>query len=132
MGLEQDFTGRMEKKGGRVNVLQGKIKDVLTIGGLALVLVFASWRIFYAGEENNTNASAPSTQTELRVRRLIEEIDGVGRAEVMVYETEEKVSGVVVVCDGANDIQVVIQVKQAVAAALGVQEKAVKIYQKKV
>ena len=128
--FNQDFTKRKGKTW-RENVLQGRIKDVITVGILAFVLLFASWRIFYGDDTIDNSLNAATTQSENRVRRLLEEMEGVGKAEVMVCETEDKVSGVVVVCDGASDIQVMIQVKQAVAAALGIQEKAVKIYQKK-
>ena len=48
-----------------------------------------------------------------------------------IYETEDGVQSVVVVCDGANDLRVVLNVREAVASALGTQEKNVKIYQKK-
>ncbi len=63
--------------------------------------------------------------------RLLEEIEGVGEANVMICENEEGVQSVVVVCDGANDLRVVINVREAVAAALGTEENAVKIYLKK-
>ena len=40
-------------------------------------------------------------------------------------------AALVVVCEGANDFQVVMHVREAVAAALGTEQKAVKIYLKK-
>ena len=111
--------------------LDGKIKDVLIIGVLALVLVIAVWRIFYT-EDTQSLVSTPSgTETEQRVSRLLQEIDGVGEAEVMICETEEGVQSVVVVCEGANDFSIVIDIREAVAAALGTEEKAVKVYLKK-
>lgn len=111
--------------------MNGKIKDVLLIGGLALALVFAAWKIFYADEQEDSFSSVSVTANEEKIGRLLSEIDGVGEANVMICETEDGVSGVVVVCEGANDFQVVIRVREAVAAALGTEEKAVKIYLKK-
>ena len=112
--------------------INGKLKDLLIVGGLAIALVVASWNIFYKNEENPEYVSSSiATQSEERVRCLLEEIEGVGKADVMVCETEEGVQSVVVVCEGAGDLQVVMHIRQAVAAALGTQEKSVKIYQKK-
>ena len=62
---------------------------------------------------------------------LLEEMNGVGKAEVMVCETEDGVLGVVIVCEGANDLQVNMHVREAVATALGTAQNNVKIYLKK-
>ncbi|MBR4942709.1 MAG: hypothetical protein IKZ28_01650, partial [Clostridia bacterium] len=62
--------------------------------------------------------------------RLLEEIEGVGDASVIVYENEGT-KNVVVVCEGGRDLQVIMNVRAAVASALGTDEKSVKIYQKK-
>ena len=62
---------------------------------------------------------------------LLQQIDGVGEASIVVCEGEHGVESVVVVCEGANDFCVIMDIREAVAAALGTQERAVKIYQKK-
>ena len=108
----------------------GKWKDVLIIAALALVLVIAVWRIFYSGKDSEETLATASAN-EQKVSKLLAEIDGVGKAEVMICETEEGVQSVVVVCEGANDLQVIMDVREAVAAALGTQEKSVKVYLKK-
>lgn len=109
----------------------GKIKEVLFLCALALILVIASWKIFYTKDEVQPTATVTATETEKKVERILEQIEGVGAAEVMICETEEGVKSVVVVCDGANDLQTIITVREAVAAALGTEQKAVKIYAKK-
>lgn len=112
--------------------LNGKIKDLLIIGGLALLIVFAAWKIFYQEERIDGQTSVSTlSESEQKVSRLLEEIDGVGEAEVMICETEEGVEGVVVVCEGAKNLQVVMDIREAVAAALGTKQNAVKIYLKK-
>jgi flagellar biosynthesis component FlhA len=112
--------------------LNGKIKDLLIIGGLALLIVFAAWKIFYQEEQIDGQTSVSTlSESEEKVSRLLEEIDGVGEAEVMICETEEGVEGVVVVCEGAKNLQVVMDIREAVAAALGTKQNAVKIYLKK-
>ena len=62
---------------------------------------------------------------------LLNEINGVGEVDVMIHETEEGVQSVVVVCEGAENLLVNMHIREAVAAALGTDEKSVKIYLKK-
>lgn len=112
-------------------VMNGKIKDILILSVLALVLLVAVWKIFYTDEEKSSLSNAYASSTEEKVSKLLSQIEGVGEADVMICETEEGVQSVVVVCEGANDLQVIMDVREAVAAALGTEEKAVKIYLKK-
>lgn len=122
-----------EKEGNQSSVSskrKGRIKDIILLALLAFALLFAAWKIFHDGKDNEASSVA-ATENELKVARLLEEIEGVGDAEVIVYEDENGVKSVVVVCDGANDFRVIIDVREAVAAALGTKENAVKIYQKK-
>ena len=105
-----------------------RIKDVLLLAVLALVILFAAWKLFYADKSDEEDVFL--TQTELKVAKLLENIQGVGDADVVVCETEDGVRSVVVVCDGANDLQVVMHIREAVAAAVGTDEKSIKIYLK--
>lgn len=109
---------------------KSKFRDILIVAVLALVLIFAVWKIFYK-EEPAMQTESTASETEKRVSRLLEDIEGVGEASVMICETEEGVQSVVVVCDGANDLQVLINVREAVSAALGTDQKSIKIYLKK-
>lgn len=115
---------------GFMKKIDGRIKDIMLLSALALLLIVTAWQIFHT-EEKEDAITVSATETEQKVIRLLEEIDGVGDANVIVYETEEGVKNVVVVCEGANDLRVVMNVREAVAAALGTEEKAVKIYLKK-
>lgn len=112
-------------------LIHGKVKDVLLLSVLALTLIFSAWKIFYNDEDDERASVLSESESERKVSRLLQEIDGVGDANVMICETEEGVQSVVVVCDGADNFYVVMRVREAVAAALGTEEKAVKIYLKK-
>ena len=116
----------------RRTLIDGKLKDILLLSILALVLIFAAWKIFDTDESEERITVASGSENEQKICRLLQEIEGVGDADVMICETEDGVQSVVVVCDGARDLQVIINVREAVAAALGTDEKAVKIYLKKV
>ena len=110
--------------------LNDRVKEISILTLVALTLIISTWMIFHT-EEENVSTSVNATETEKKVARLLEEIEGVGEAQVIVYETEEGPKNVVVVCEGANNLRVVMNVREAVAAALGTEEKAVKIYLKK-
>lgn len=118
-----------ERKNALKHFFNGKMKDFLLLVVLAIVLIFAAWQIFRKDDSSDTSVAA--TETEEKVIRLLEEIDGVGEANVIVCESENGVESVVVVCEGANDLRVVMDVREAVSAALGTEQKAVKIYLKK-
>ncbi len=118
----------MNKESRKKSFWKGRVKDLIIMGVLAVVLFYASWKIFQGEEEKNTLSLS---ENEVKVMRLLQEIDGVGEASVIVYEDGEEVKSVVVVCEGANDLRVAMNVREAVAAALNTQEKAVKIYLKK-
>ena len=80
--------------------------------------------------------ATPLPQSGVRARAksgyaLCLEIDGVGNVRVMICEDEDGVESVVVVCEGANDLRVNMDIREAVSAALGTDEKSVKIYQMK-
>lgn len=117
-------------KTGLLSKLNGCTKDVLLLCALAAALLFAAWRIFYTGDSDEVSASGLS-ETEAKVMRILEEIDGVGEASVMVCETEDGAQSAVVVCEGAERFTVVIKVREAVATALGIEQKSVKVYLKK-
>lgn len=111
--------------------LEYRAKDYLLLVIIGGVLIFFSWKIFNDEPTTSVFSNRKPTETEARVAYLISEIDGVGEADVMICETEEGVTGVVVVCDGANNLQTLINIREAVAAALGTEESVVKIYLKK-
>lgn len=124
---------RTKEEGKKPPSLKGKvkIKELIFIAILAIILLFAVWKVFRGNGQQEENASLFATDNEKRVAHILEEIEGVGKAEVVVYEDENGVKSVVVVCEGANNFSVIMDIREAVAAALGTEEKAVKVYLKK-
>ncbi len=106
-----------------------RIRDLVLFGVLGFILFYAAWKIFR--KEDSAAESFALSDTEVKVMRILEQLDGVGEADVVVYETQGEVKSVVVVCEGANDLRVVMEVREAVAAALNTQQKSVKVYLKK-
>lgn len=119
----------LKKLFSKENKRSQKIKDVLILGALALALVFVVWQTFYK-EDAKLVSTITQSENEAKLCGILSKIDGVGEAEVMIYE-ENGVKSVVVVCEGANNLSVVLDVREAVCAALGTEATAVKIYQLK-
>ncbi len=109
----------------------GRGKELLLIGLLSIALFYAAWTVFQGDSKEEKEALALS-ENEVKVMRLLKEIDGVGEASVIVCEDEDGVKSVVVVCEGANNLRVAMNVREAVAAAMDTPQKAIKIYLKKV
>lgn len=107
---------------------------ILTL--VAVSLLLAVWKIFYTPSSQSTAQTTTVLDSELRtdeeksLSSLLCKIDGVGEADVRICSTDGVIKSVVVVCDGAKSILVNLNVKEAVAAATGIDEKYVKIYQK--
>ena len=110
--------------------LDGKFKDVAWLVVLGLVVVTAAWGVFHA-DDKEKSIPVYATETETKVLRMLQEIDGVGEASVIVYEKDGSVENVVVVCEGAKDLRVVMNIREAVASVLGTEQKSIKIYLKK-
>lgn len=108
--------------------ISGKTKDVLILALLVFVVLLASWLLFSL---DSGDTQTVYSDVEKRIGGMLSQMDGVGEACVTVCETEDGVQSVVVVCDGAKDLQVILSIREAVATALGLEEKNVKIYLKK-
>lgn len=119
-----------ENKQENGNLKKEKFKDVLLFVFLGLTLFVLAWLVFRDDAQKVEDASVMS-ETESKVARILKEIDGVGEADVIVCETEDEIVSVVVVCEGANDLRVIMDVREAVSAALGTPEKSIKIFLKK-
>lgn len=118
-----------EKRNNRL--FMGKAKDLLLLAGLGLALIFMAWRVFQGDTKSSDKTVASMTETEQKIVRLLEQIDGVGDASVVVCETEDEIKSVVVVCEGADNLHVMLNVREAVSAALGTEKNVIKIYLKK-
>ena len=118
----------MQNKGWK-SFFNKRSMDVLLVGALAILLFFVAWTAFH--EDENVENAVQMSETEQKLALILQEIEGVGEASVAVCEEEGKVTSVVVVCEGAKDFRVVLDVREAVSTALNTDQKSVKIYLKK-
>lgn len=109
-----------------------KIRDIVLLSVLAILLIFAVYKIFYNDTTYKISETVSlSNNNELSLKKLLSEIDGVGDVDVMILEEENDVKSVIIVCDGANNIRVNLIVLEATSTALNVDRNNIKIYLKK-
>ena len=76
---------------------------------------------------STVNNSAKSS-TEIKLTGILSNIDGVGRTDVMITEEEGKIVGVVIVCEGADNLMTRSNILNAVSTALNIDKKIIAIY----
>ena len=108
---------------------KAKIKNLALVFSIGALLAIAISQVFSNDDQSLEKSS--NTAMEAELCSLLNEMQGVGEVSVMIHESEFGVESVVVVCEGANDLLVNMNIREAVAAALGTDEKSVKIYLKK-
>ena len=109
----------------------GKTRDIVILIVCGVLLLVIGWSIFHSKNNSTVTGAEGYSANEWKAMRILQEIDGVGEASVVVSENADGVQSVVVICEGARDLSVVMDVREAVATALNTPQKSVKIYLKK-
>ena len=116
-------------------LFKSKWKDTLLLILIALLLMLAVLQVFGGQSDENVGSSSvggtTSSSEEVKLAELLSQMQGVGAVDVMIYQTEDGEKSAVIVCDGANDLQVHINVREAAATALGTTQQSIKIYLKR-
>lgn len=102
------------------------LKPIL-LGATALLLLILSYFLFFSKpkekEENGMN------EKEEKLCATLSKIEGVG--DIFAYVSEDeggKTTGVVLILEGADSLSIRLDVMQAAALALGIEQNAVQIY----
>lgn len=123
-------------------------KDTAICAAMAIVIIILAANIYINKERDTASykASEPvaspvedsDADIELKLERILSNIDGTGKADVMItYQSalaaeEQPVPlGAVIIAEGADDIEVRIKIQQAVQTALGIEARQVKIFKMK-
>ncbi len=85
---------------------------------LLLCLLFVSSK---RGEGN------VKTDLEIRMERVMEKVEGAGESYVMINEEDGRVKGVLIMCEGAEDISVRLRVQEAARAILDVENERIHV-----
>ena len=107
-----------------------KEKKNIIIVALLLALLVAMAFVLYGskGKVNTVSTDSNKSPTEIKLTRILSEIDGVGKAEVMINEGENGINGVIIVCEGAYNIMTKSDILNAVSTALGIEKGCIAIY----
>lgn len=106
-------------------------RKILVIAALIVVLVAVIYFVGKSGsgEEQSAAASAQEkSATETKLMSILSAIDGVGNTDVMITETDGVISGVIIVCEGADRIMVRNDILNAVSTALNVDKSIIAVY----
>lgn len=98
---------------------------------VALIIVILG-AIYFINKGTESKTAAVSTQakssTENKLINILSSMDGVGTTDVMVNERDGEITGVVIVCQGADNIMTRNNILNAVATALNIDKKIIAIY----
>lgn len=93
---------------------------------LALLLLFAVWKVFFAGGDEQSGYVP--TEREARLLCLIKELGGVRDATAMIREEDGRPVSAVILFEGEDSILLRARILEIAASALGVERSAVGVY----
>lgn len=94
-------------------------------GGWALIgalLFLCLLLVLTRQEEGNVK-----TDMEIRMERVMKKVEGAGSTYVMINEEGGQVKGVLIVCEGADDIAVRLRVQDAARALLDIPNEKIHV-----
>jgi len=94
-----------------------RLEVCIAVAAIAVLLVLS-----LGGE-----AVPEESEAELRMQRILSEIEGAGRVSVMLSESESICTGAVIASSGADDISVMLQLQRAVRALTGLELEQIEI-----
>ena len=105
-------------------------KKIIIVVVLLVVLVTALY-FMNKGKQSPTAATGSTQEKSVKEQKLINilsSIEGVGATDVMINESGDTITGVVIVCEGANSIMTRNNILNAVSTALNIDKKIIAIY----
>lgn len=140
------FFGEIQEKLKHVKVTEWAV--LLIALGLAGALIFSSGTNLFSGGGESPVSEPTSDELETRLASVLSCIEGAGKVEVVIYyaqavqaqsngwlnttqtqaDTGGEPAGVVVVAEGAGDLQVRIELARAVQTLLRLDADAVEIF----
>lgn len=101
-------------------------KVVIIVVSIILILVISV--SLFNNKPKQTAVINTHTQTEIKLCDILNKIEGVGKADVMIKENGETIEGVVVVCRGGDNIMTRNDILNAVSTALNIDKNIIAIY----
>ena len=104
-------------------------KKIIIVVILIAILIGAVYIIDKSKNSSSyTNSNIAKSETETKLMGILSNIEGVGNVDVMITESDGEILGVVIVCEGANNIMTRSNILNAVSTALKIDKKIIAIY----
>lgn len=105
-------------------------RKIIIVVVLIVILIGAVYFINKGKKVSSEVAATYSakSETEIKLIGILGSIEGVGNTDVMITENEGKILGVVIVCEGANNLMTRSDILNAVSTALCIDKKLIAIY----
>lgn len=104
-------------------------RKIIIVVVLIIILVGTIYFINKGTKDNSSAAvSTEKSPAEVKLTSILSSIEGVGATDVMITESDGAIKGVVIVCEGANNIMVKSDILNAAATALNIDKKIIAIY----
>ena len=105
-------------------------KKIIIVVVLIIILIGTIYFINKSQEKDKQTSvgTAQKSNAEIKVAGILTSIDGVGAADVMINEGDKGILGVVIVCEGADNIMTRSDILNAVSTALNVDKNLIAIY----
>lgn len=107
-------------------VLENRTVRIVLFCVLALLLLAAIWRVFFAGE--STVGSYDETEKEARISAMLERVEGIEDASVMIVEEDGRAVSAIVVYSGEDSILSRMRILEIASSALGLPKEKVQVY----
>lgn len=106
-----------------------KNKKIIIVVAL-LALLIGTVYVIDAGKKRTSSSSVNvvKSDAESKLTRILSSIEGVGNTDVMITENEREIIGVVIVCEGADNLMTRSNILNAVSTALNIDKKIIAIY----
>ena len=97
---------------------------------LLIVLLIGAVYLFNKSQKTTSTSigNYSKSATEVKLTNILSNIEGVGDADVMITENDGEILGVVIVCEGANNIMTRNNILNAVSTALNIDKTIIAIY----
>ena len=103
-------------------------KKIVIAVALLVIILCALYFINKSSKNTAEVYTQAKSSTEQKLISILSNMDGVGAADVMVHESNGEVAGVIVICEGANNIITRNNILNAVSTALNIDKKIIAIY----
>ena len=104
-------------------------KKIIIVVLLIAILIGAVYLIDKSAKLSDVSKTdTQKSVTEVKLIGILSSIEGVGATDVMVSENDGEIQGVVIVCDGADNIMTRSNILNAVSTALNIQKNIIAIY----